>query len=86
MSNICYTVVQKIKQDLTWGFPSKRSHGKEVIVSLVIAFELCGKIIEGIKVVCSVETLIILAVTARYLAIVPGGIGFDELVLNTVLI
>lgn len=45
--------------------------------------KLFGKVAEGIEVVAGIKTLLVLPAAALYLAVVPGGVGADELVPNT---
>ena len=51
-----------------------------MVGAAVVDSELLGEVIQGIKGVGIVEALLILAVTALNLAVVPGSIGTDELV------
>ena len=45
--------------------------------------ELSGKVIQGVKTVAGIETLLILAVAALHFAVVARCIGSDELVADT---
>ena len=80
LSNICYTILNKFLQDSLWGFPSQRSHRELVVVSAVIDLELPGKVLEGIKGMRSIKTLIILAVAAFHCPVMPGCERTDQFV------
>lgn len=59
----------------------KGSHGK-VVAAILVGSELPAKISERVEGMGIIETLLIFAVAALYLAIMPWDIGADELVAN----
>ena len=61
--------------------PVKRSHRKVVGTAVVDSKLLC-KVVEGIKSVAGIKTLLILAVAALDLTIVPRRVGADQSVSN----
>ena len=62
--------------------PVKRPH-REVVSAAVIDSELLGKVVERIKTVTSIETLLVLPVAALHLTVVAGCVGTAELVADT---
>ena len=62
--------------------PVKRTH-REIIIFSIPDSKLFLVVVEREKLVGGIEILIIFAVAALDLAVVPGRIGLDELMLNT---
>lgn len=60
----------------------ERAHGTVIAVASV-GIQLSAKVGEGVETVSTVESLLILAVTALHFAIVSGRIGADELMPDT---
>ena len=69
-------------EGLLWGTPVKWTHG-EIIVLPLSDGELGFEIVERKEPVRSVELLVVLAVTALDLAVMPRREGTDELVVDT---
>ena len=70
---------KKLDSELIRRKPVKRSHRKVVGTAVVDSKLLC-KVVEGIKSVAGIKTLLILAVAALDLTIVPRRVGADQLV------
>ena len=51
-----------------------------MVVGSIPTGELGLEVLEGVKLVCSVEAFVILSMAALHLAVVPGGVRADELV------
>ena len=62
--------------------PTQRPHGK-VVGAVVMDGKLLGEVLEGVKAVGRIETLLILPVTTLHLAVVSGRIGANQLVPDT---
>ena len=73
------------KKDGIGRLPVERAHGEIVVLSLPnskLLFEVC----KGIKTAARIETLLVLAVAALYLAIVSRGVRPDELMTDAKLL
>lgn len=66
-------------------FPGKRAHRKSIIIFGIIAFELPVKIIKGVKTVCRIKSLIILAMTALHFPVMAWGVRTNQLMSDSVL-
>ena len=73
--------IRKSKQDIIWRMPVEGTDGESIILALSVG-KLLLKVLERIEPMRSVEILVVFAVTAFYLAVVPGGIGLDKFVAN----
>ena len=62
--------------------PTQRPHGK-VVGAVVMDGKLLGEVLEGVKAVGRIETLLILPVATLHLAVVSWCVGTDELVPDT---
>ena len=82
LSNICYTVTQKIEQGIFRRFPTQWSHRK-VIVFPIMYLQLILKICERIKSVCGIEILIVLSMRALYFSVMSWRIRSDFSVPDT---
>ena len=69
-------------KELTRRKPAERSHGK-IVAPILVGSELPTKIGERVEGMGIIETLLIFAVAALHLAIVPWGVRPDKLVTDT---
>ncbi len=74
--------IRESEKDSFWGLPVEWSHRKVVIVSLSDG-ELFLEVSKTIELVASIEFLVVLSVTAFYLAIMPWRVRPDQLMPNT---
>ena len=70
LSNICYTVPEKIIQSIPRGFPTQRSHGESVVFTAV-DLELFLEILKRIKGMIGIEILVILTMRTFDFTVMP---------------
>ncbi len=80
MSNICYTILNRVIEGSLWRFSSQWSHGKLVVIPAVVCFELLGKILERVEVTDGVKAFIIFSMASFHFPVVPGSKVTDEFV------
>ena len=75
-----------IQQYLSGSFPSKRTHGKVVVIPAVIYLQLPAEVLKGIKGVGGIEAFVVLPVAAIYLSVMPGCVRLYQLVADAMVL